>query len=121
MSDTVHTDTQTHTCSDSSVLRSGEEVTLWDDDGGESQHTHHDQVDKAGLRRAVEGVVQPGDEGAHDEEGDPTVVQPKDTQTKWAALLKCPGANQYVRQGEWLHVSTVSYLEKTLETASEWQ
>lgn len=70
------------TCSDSSVLRRGEEVTLWDGDGSQAQDAHHYQVDKAGLWRAVEGVVQPGHEGAHDEEGDPTVVQPGHANTK---------------------------------------
>lgn len=70
------------TCSDSSVLRRGEEVALRDSDGGQSQYAHHDQVDEAGLRGAVEGVVQPGDERAHDQEGDPTVVQPGHTDTK---------------------------------------
>lgn len=64
-----------HSCSDSSVLRLGKEVTLGDDDGGQSQYAHHYQVDEAGLRGAVEGVVQPGDKRAHDQEGDPTVVQ----------------------------------------------
>lgn len=70
------------TCSDSSVLRRGEEVTLRDRDGGQSQYAHHYQVDEAGLRGAVEGVVQPGDERAHDQEGNPTVVQPEHTDTK---------------------------------------
>lgn len=70
------------TCSDSSVLRLGKEVTLGDDDGGQSQYAHHYQVDEAGLRGAVEGVVQPGDKRAHDQEGDPTVVQPGHTETK---------------------------------------
>lgn len=65
-----------HTCSHSSVLRRGEEVALWHGDGSQTQDAHHYQVDEAGLRRAVEGVVQPGHEGAHDEEGDPAVVQP---------------------------------------------
>lgn len=64
------------TSSDSSVLRRGEEVALGDGDGGQTQYTHHDQVDETRLRGAVEGVVQPGDERAHDQEGDPTVVQP---------------------------------------------
>lgn len=70
------------TCSDSSVLRRGEEVTLRDSDGGQSQYAHHYQVDEAGLRGAVEGVVQPGDERAHDQEGNPTVVQPGHTDRK---------------------------------------
>lgn len=69
------------TCSDSSVLRRGEEVTLGDEDGGQPQRAHHNQVDEAGLRGAVEGVVQPGDEGAHDQEGNPTVVQPRQKET----------------------------------------
>lgn len=45
------------TCSDSSVLWCGEEVTLGDGDGGQSQYAHHYQVDETGLRGAVEGVV----------------------------------------------------------------
>lgn len=45
------------TCSESSVLWHGEEVALRDDDGSQSQNAHHNQVDEAGLRRAVEGVV----------------------------------------------------------------
>lgn len=66
------------TCSNSSVLWCGEEVALGDDDGGQSQYAHHNQVDETRLRRAVEGVVQPGDKRAHDQEGNPTVVQPRD-------------------------------------------
>lgn len=79
------------TCSDSSVLRRGEEVALGDSDGGQSQYAYHNQVDEAGLRRAVEGVVQPGDEGAHDQKGDPAVVQPAQTERVMpsAAFLKC--------------------------------
>lgn len=73
--ETCHVSLSHSTCSDSSVLRRGEEVTLGDGDGGQSQYAHHYQVDEAGLRGAVEGVVQPGDERAHDQEGDPTVVQ----------------------------------------------
>lgn len=69
------------TCSNSSVLWCGEEVTLGDSDGGQSQYTHHNQVDETRLRRAVEGVVQPGHERAHDQEGNPTVVQPRDRKT----------------------------------------
>lgn len=65
------------TCSDSSVLRRSEEVALRNKDGRQPQYAHNYQVDEAGLRGAVEGVVQPGDEGAHDEEGYPTVVQPE--------------------------------------------
>ena len=77
------------TCSDSSVLRRGEEVALGDEDGGQPQYAHHYQVDEAGLRGAVEGVVQPGHEGAHDQEGDPAVVQPGETQVS-------------IRDGHWL-------------------
>lgn len=66
-----------YTCSDSSVLRRGEEVALGDGDGGQSQYADHYQVDKAGMRGAVEGIIQPGDKGAHDQKGDPTVVQPR--------------------------------------------
>lgn len=73
--DTAQAQTHKHTCSHSSVLWSGEEVALGDDDGSQSQYTHHYKVDEAGLRGAVEGIVQPGDEGAHNEEGDSTVVQ----------------------------------------------
>lgn len=69
------------TCSDSSVLRRGEEVALWHGDGSQAQDADHDQVDEAGLRRAVEGVVEPGHEGAHDEEGDAAVVQPAHANT----------------------------------------
>lgn len=72
------------TCSDSSVLRRGEEVALGDGDGGQPQYTHHYQVDEAGLGGAVERVVQPRDEGAHDQEGDPTVVQPGHRNTEWS-------------------------------------
>lgn len=63
------------TCSDTSVLWSSKKVTLWNGDGSQTQDTHNYQVDEAGLRRAVERIVQPGDEGAHDQEGNPTVVQ----------------------------------------------
>lgn len=63
------------TCSDCSILWRREKVALWYYDGSQSQDTHNNQVDEAGLRRTVEGVVQPGDEGAHDQEGNPTVVQ----------------------------------------------
>lgn len=70
------------TCSDSSVLRGGEEVALRNKDGRQSQYAHNYQVDEAGLRGAVEGVVQPGDEGAHDQEGYPTVVQPERHKTQ---------------------------------------
>lgn len=69
------------TCSDSSVLWRGEEVALGHGDGRQAQDAHHYQVDEAGLRRAVEGVVQPGHEGAHDEEGDAAVVQPAHANT----------------------------------------
>lgn len=71
----AQTQTHKHSCSDSSVLWCSEEIALGHGDGGQAQYAHHYQVDEAGLRRAVEGVIQPGDEGAHDEEGDPAVVQ----------------------------------------------
>lgn len=71
----AQTQTHKHPCSDSSVLWSTEKVTLWNCDGGQTQNTHNYQVDEAGLRGAVERVVQPGDEGAHDQEGNSTVVQ----------------------------------------------
>lgn len=71
------------TCSDSSVLRRSEEVALRNKDGRQPQYTHNYQVDEAGLRGAVEGVVEPGDEGAHDEEGDAAVVQPEGHRFRW--------------------------------------
>lgn len=102
------------TCSDSSVLRRGEEVALGDGDGGQSQYAYHDQVDEAGLRRAVEGVVQPGDEGPHDQKGDPAVVQP--AQTERVMPLCCCFKMLYTNWN-----TAGAYLEKTLETPSEWQ
>lgn len=57
----INTEMHHSTCSNSSVLWCGEEVALGDGDGGQSQYAHHDQVDETRLRRAVEGVVQPGD------------------------------------------------------------
>lgn len=110
------------TCSDSSVLRRGEEVALRDSDGGQSQYAHHYQVDEARLRRAVEGVVQPGHERSHDEEGDPAVVQPGttdsglNTQRTICSEVSRLVLRSYFRSsgGVW-----VPYLEKTLETPSE--
>lgn len=66
------------TCSYSSVLWCGEEVTLGDGDGGEAQDTHHDQVNDTGLRGAVEGVVKPWHKTTHDQERDARVIQPKE-------------------------------------------
>lgn len=107
------------TCSDSSVLRCGEEVALRDGDGSQAQDAHHYQVDEAGLRRAVEGVVQPGHKGAHDEEGDPAVVQPGHANTKRLKTAAREGVNV---GGSSLRTRRFgSYLEKTLETPSEWQ
>lgn len=45
------------TSSDPSILRRGKEVTLGDGDGSKAQDTHYYQVNKTGLRGAVEGVV----------------------------------------------------------------
>ena len=53
----------------------GEAVPLGHDDGGDAQDAHDGEVDEARLRRAVEGVVEPGHEGTHDEQSDARVVQ----------------------------------------------
>lgn len=64
------------TCSCGPVLGDGEAVPLGHDDGSDAQHTHDGQVDETRLGRAVEGVIQPGDEAAHDQKSDARVIQP---------------------------------------------
>ena len=67
------------TCSGGPVTRCGEAVPLGHDDGGNAQDAHDGEVDEAGLGGAVEGVVEPRHEGAHDEQSDARVVQSEET------------------------------------------
>lgn len=66
------------TSSHAAVLGGGKKVPLGDDDGGDAQDTDDDQVDETGLWVAVKGVVEPGNEAAHDEERDAGIVQPSE-------------------------------------------
>lgn len=66
--DSTEPQTHKHTSSDSTILWRGEEIALGYCDGGDAQDTHHYQVYEAGLRRAVEGVIQPRYKTAHDQE-----------------------------------------------------
>ena len=63
------------TCSRRSVTRCREAVPLGHYDGSNAEDTYNGEVDKARLRGTVERVVQPGHEGAHDQEGDARVVK----------------------------------------------
>lgn len=55
--------------------RLGELVPQADHDAGDAQGAHHRQVHHLRPEVAVEAVVQPRHEGAHDEQGDAAVVQ----------------------------------------------
>lgn len=67
--------TNKHASSYSSVLWRSKEVTLRDCNGCQAQDTHYYKVDEAGLRGTVEGVVEPWDKTAHDQESYTRVVQ----------------------------------------------
>lgn len=71
------------TCAYSSVLRGCKPVPLGHNNGRDAQDTDHNQVDEAGLRIAVERVVEPWDKAAHYEKGNTRVVQPKGAEKKW--------------------------------------
>lgn len=58
------------------MTRCGEAVPLGHYDGGNAEDTNNGEVDKSRLRGTIEGVVQPGHEGAHDQEGNARVVKP---------------------------------------------
>lgn len=59
------------------MSRCGEAVPLGHYNGGNAEYTNNGEVDKSRLRRTIEGVVQPGHEGTHDEERDARVVKPE--------------------------------------------
>lgn len=81
--DTTEAETQKYSCSYPSVLRGCKHIPLGDYYGCNAQDTNHDQVDEAGLRVAIEGVVKPWNKAAHDEKCDARVIQlgeePRDT------------------------------------------
>lgn len=58
------------------MTRGSESVPLGHYDGSDAKNTNDGEVDKSRLRGTIEGVVQPGHEGAHDQEGDARVVEP---------------------------------------------
>lgn len=64
------------TCSCGPVTRCRESVPLGHYDGGNPENTDNGEVDKSRLRGTIEGVVQPGHEGAHDQQGNARVVEP---------------------------------------------
>lgn len=60
------------------MTRCREPVPLGNYDGCNAEDTYNGEVDKSRLRRTIEGVVQPGHEGAHDQEGNARVVKPEE-------------------------------------------
>ena len=60
------------------MTRCREPVPLGHYDSGNAEDTYNGEVDKSRLRGTIEGVVQPGHEGAHDQEGDARVVKPEE-------------------------------------------
>lgn len=72
---TAKSKTHKHACSCRSVTRCREPVPLGNYDGCNAEDTYNGEVDKSRLRRTIEGVVQPGHEGAHDQEGNARVVK----------------------------------------------
>lgn len=69
------------TCSCRSVTRCREPVPLGHYDCSNAKDTYNGEVDKSRLRGAIEGVVQPRHEGAHDQEGNARVV--KSEEREW--------------------------------------
>ena len=53
------------------VLRSGRPVLLCCNDGRNDQDTDDGEVDEPWLWGAVEGVIEPGDKAAHNQESNP--------------------------------------------------
>lgn len=63
------------TCSCRSMTRCRKPIPLGHYDGGNAEDTYNGEVDKSWLRGTIERVVQPGHEGAHDQEGNARVVK----------------------------------------------
>lgn len=59
------------------MTRCREPVPLGHYDGSNAEDTNNGEVDKSRLRGTVEGVVQPGHKGAHNQEGNARVVKPE--------------------------------------------
>lgn len=74
------------TCSCGSVTGCREAVPLGHYDGSNAEDTYNGEVDESRLRGTVERVVQPGHEGAHDQEGNARVVESEE-RTKRQQLL----------------------------------
>ena len=53
------------------MLGRGKPVPLRHDDGGDAPDADDGEVDEPRLWGAVEGVVEPGHEAPHDQQGDP--------------------------------------------------
>lgn len=60
------------------MTRCREPVPLGHYDGGNAEDADNGEVDKSRLRGTIERVVQPGHEGAHDQEGNARVVKPEE-------------------------------------------
>lgn len=74
--DAAQAEADEHARSNGAELRLAELVPQRDDDAGDAQNGDEYQVGDLGYGLAVEGVVEPGHEGAHGEHGDARVVDP---------------------------------------------